>query len=461
MGFFDFIAAPFRRKKPGPTQPVGVANFPNYSGFVVTGETNPSLIGTNKWRTYGKLIADEPIIATAMRYRLALGAKARWSAESVDDTPEAVEYQERLEEILDDMRTPMPQVVQRSLLFADLGYSMQTWRAKRRDDGTVGLHGIRPIAHRTVYRWETDEVGDVLGATQKSPHDNIERYIPRTRMMYLADTALNDMPEGLGLLRHCVEASRVVSIYERLEGIGYQTDLSGIPVGRAPLGRIRDAILKGEDGYEGTTVAQHVSHLETFIKNRNKGPQLGVMLDSEVHRGEDAAKAPSGFHEWDVQLLTAAAANQAAIHIAIMREIKMMALVFGVEGLLIGMESTGAYALAKDKTTQLMLVIESLLGQIRTAFDRDIVTPIWALNGWPEQYKPRMKTDPLQRKDVADVMGVLEGLARAGAPLQPGDPAVDVARHSVDLPPAPEIDPAVESLLTDLRDPEPAPMGEE
>lgn len=100
-----------------------------------------------------------------------------------------------------------------------------------------------------------------------------------------------------------------------------------------------------------------------------------------------------------------------------------------------------------------MLVIESLLGQV-TAFDRDIVDPLWRLNGYPEELKPRMKTDPLQRKDVADVMGVLEGMSRAGAPLAVGDPAIDAARAVVDMPPAPPFDPAVEGLLNELREPE-------
>lgn len=106
----------------------------------------------------------------------------------------------------------------------------------------VGLKAIRPIAQRTVERWETDETGEVLGATQTSPQDSQERYIPRSRMLCLVDSALNDMPEGMGLLRHVVEAHRVLNVYKRLEGVGFQTDVSGIPVGRAPLAKIEQQI---------------------------------------------------------------------------------------------------------------------------------------------------------------------------------------------------------------------------
>lgn len=84
-----------------------------------------------------------------------------------------------------------------------------------------------------------------------------------------------------------------------------------------------------------------MKHLQTFIKNRNKGPQLGVILDSEVHRSQDGPAAPSGVPEWAMELLTGGGGNQAAIDNAIMREIKLIALVFGVEGLLLAMESTG------------------------------------------------------------------------------------------------------------------------
>ena len=97
--------------------------------------------------------------------------------------------------------------------------------------------------------------------------------------------------------------------------------------------------------------------------------------------------------------------------------------------------------------------MESLIGQIRNALDRDVLDIVWLLNGWPEEMKPRFKTSPLQRKDVTEVMGVLEGLARAGATLAVGDPAIDSARESVDLPPAPEFDPVAEGILGELRDP--------
>lgn len=453
MGIFDSIRGIFTRKPTPLTKPAGAPNVAVWGGYVQSQERSAALQGTRKYKTYMDTIANTPMVGTAIRLRLDLLAKPSWTCKPPNDidTPEAWEWSKRGEQLFADMATPMPQVVQRSGLYADFGFGIQTWHVKRNDEGRYVLADLRPIACENVERWDRDEHGTIKGVEQINPETQERIYIPRERMVYLVDRAINDSPEGMGLLRHVVEYARILKEFQRLEGIGFETDLSGVPKIRAPLNELNQLVEDGVKGAEALRTAIQ-NELRGFARSHNRGEETSVVLDSEVYVNADGS--PSSIYKQDVELLQNSGGNLAALDVAIMRYVKFIAMLYGTEGLLIGMESTGAYALAKDKTTKLHLLIDSLLGTIRAAYQRELLDRLWALNGWPMEFKPELKVEPVNRADVVQVMAVLEGLARSGVMLRTDDPAIDEARGLVDLPPQPPPDPIVEGLLSQLTRPD-------
>ena len=94
--------------------------------------------------------------------------------------------------------------------------------------------------------------------------------------MYLVDDSLNDSPEGLGLFRHLVDPNKRLKRYEQLEGYGFETDLRGIPVGRAPFSALAQMVTSGEITDEDR--AKIEEPMREFIRSHIKNPALGILL---------------------------------------------------------------------------------------------------------------------------------------------------------------------------------------
>ena len=105
---------------------------------------------------------------------------------------------------------------------------------------------------------------------------------------------------------------------------------------------------------------------------------------------------------------------------------------------------TGSHALSKDKTQSFGLIVDSCLKELKETYQKDFLDPLWELNGWDEALKPTFKIEKIQYRDIEQITGALEQLARAGAPLGIDDPATNEVRSLLGLSDAPEMD------LTDL-----------
>lgn len=456
MGLLDSIASWFKPAKASPTKPQGGPNIANYAGWVYGNEQHPDLTGAAKWETYRAMLRSAEV-GHAVRKRQALGARPKWTAQACEDgqpstNAEAQRFADLVDTVLRRMRTPLPQVVERLMLYDVLGFAVSTWTAEKWDDGTLGIREIRPIAQETIEKWAQDETGQVLGCVQRSPQTQAELPIDRSRMVYLVDNALDDHPEGMGLLRQAAEAYRLIRAYYQYEGIGFQTNLAGMPKLWAPLQDMLEELTDPQkdnltpDQAQAVIAAKIAPH-RTFAENHLISSKRAVMLDSEPFR--DIQGNPTGGKKWDVELVTNPGGPQAEIAAAMQTLRFVIARLFGVDGDLLGSESTGTYALAKEKSTHLMLVVDSVLGNIAAALERDILGPLWLINGWPEEWKPKLCPEPLS-KNVELMTATIEGLARAGATVQVTDPAIDVVRQAAGLPPQPEVDPVAEGMLSRL-----------
>ena len=82
----------------------------------------------------------------------------------------------------------------------------------------------------------------VWGVVQRNPNDGQYVYLPRQKLFYVVDDSLNASPEGLGLFRHLVEPAQRLKDYQRLEWVGFETDLRGVLVLKVPYAALRQAV---------------------------------------------------------------------------------------------------------------------------------------------------------------------------------------------------------------------------
>lgn len=444
------------RPKPKPYTSEGRSGTAVLGGYVVYQEKESTLAGAERWKTAADILANISIVAAGVRNYLNLMAKAQWSVEPAEDAdgnplPGADEAADFLLSCMHDMETGWPRVVRRAALYKYHGFSLGEWVAKRRDDGMIGIKDIRPRPCHTIERWDRDPTDVILGVEQLTPETNEPLYIPRGKLLYMVDDTLTDSPEGMGWFRHLAEPAQRVRDYLKLERIGFQRDLSGIPVGRAPLTRINEMIKNGEITEEDG--AALIQGAKDFVRLKVKDQNTGMLLDSQPYESDSAeGKQVASVLHWGIDLLTGKAESIEALGTAINRLNQDMALVIGAENLLVGRDGAGSLALSKDKSAQLYLSVNSSLGDVAEFVARDFVGPIWALNGLPDELQPTLKTEDVAFRDIEAVTAALRDMATAGAILDPDDPAIDDIRDMLGISrtvPTAGIDPLFDDVTDD------------
>jgi hypothetical protein len=417
--------------KPKPTDTVGSPGTAVFSGYVVNNEKDSRLSSSERYTTYSEMLANTAIVAQGVRYFLNMVGKAGWHAEPADDSAEAEEKAELVTEMMYDMLTPWHRIVRRTAMYNFWGFSIQEWTAKVREDGVIGLLDIEPRSQKTIEKWDLDTAGRVLGVVQRNPQDGSEVYLPREKIVYTVDDTLNDSPQGLGLFRHLIKISKRLERYELLESWGFETDLRGMPIARGPFSAMEEMITQGSLTRAQATALQQP--MLEFIESHNKNPELGMILDSATYSTSDERNAPSSVRQWDVEILQGEPQGQKEVAASIERLNREMARVLGVEQMLLGGDSTGSFALAKDKSQSLGLTIDATLQSVRETMEKDLLDPIWKLNNWDPKLKPTFVIEKVQYRDIEQVVNTLEILARAGAPLSPDDPSINEIRDLVGL----------------------------
>lgn len=418
------LSSLFRRSTIKPTQRQGSSGTAIYGGYVVSSEKDSRLQGRERYISFSNLLANVSIVGAGVRHILDLVSAPSWKAQPPRDSGAEGERLAQLTlDILHDMETPWRRVVRRTSKFKFDGFHLEEWIAKRRPDGVIGLQDIEARPAVTIERWDCDDAGVVRGVAQRSAQTGEELYLPRGKLIYALDDALNDSPEGLGLFRHLVEPAERLVRFQQLEAFGFETDLRGVPLGRAPLKELQERVAQGE--LSEAQALQLLFPLTSFIEKHIKGPQLGLLLDSQPYESQDDASTPSPQRQWDLNLMSHNSGESSAqVHVAIERITREMARIIGVEHLLLGGDGKGSLALSSDKTEKLALMIRSILTELSDVFSKDVVDPLWMLNGWPDELKPCLKANAVQFRDVEQITRALSDLAQAGAPLPSDSEAI-------------------------------------
>lgn len=413
-----------------PTQTVGVGGTAVHSGYVEDPELNPKLRGRERYRTYDQILANVSIVSAGTRFFLGLVGRAAWKFEPAEGAG-GKEIAEFVEDAAYDMTTPWSRVIRRSAMYRFKGFSVQEWTAKKREDGKIGFLDVEHRPQITIERWELDSSGTVHGVVQRSPQTFEEIYIPRSKLVYVVDDSLTDSPEGLGLFRHCVDAASRLQRFEYLEGISFETDLRGIPIGRAPFALLQKAVKDNLLSEADRLKAEQA--LKAFISGHVKNPELGLLLDSAPYFSQDEGSTPSGSMQWGMELLRGEGGPQEPVGAAIERLNREIARVLGVEGLLLGDSSEGSHALSKDKSANFSMLIDSTLEELSQVFQKDFVETLLELNGIDKKLAPTLKPDKVQFREVEQITGALSELAKAGGVMPPDDPAINEVRDMLGL----------------------------
>ena len=464
--FLDNILARIRKPNVSPTKTIGVSGTAVYGGEIQTNERNQQLTGLEKYRTYSDILSNVSVVAAGTRYFLNLLSKADWtvqpaSGEGVNEA-QAEQLALLVEDMMHDMTTPWFRVVRRAAMYRFYGFSVQEWTAKRREDGVLGMMDIEPRPQATIDRWDVDITGTVHGMIQDSPQTGREIYLPRGKVIYVVDDTLSDSPEGMGIFRHLAEPATRLQELQKFEAYGFEMDLRGVPILRAPIAAIRAAVAAGE--MDADEARSAIADLNAYLQSHSRRPDSGLLLDSAVYMTTDERQSPSQVKQWDLETVQGSSADSAvAVGTAIERLNRELARMLGVEHLLLGGDGAGSLALSRDKTNNFGLLVDSSLTELTVSMENDFLGPLWRINGWDPDLMPSFRTEQIQYRDIEQITAALKDIAIAG--LTPDDPAINEVRRLLGLSDAPEVDEDLLALITEQSlglTPEPKqPEGEE
>ena len=403
-----------------------------WGGYIDSGETNQKVTGSTRYRTAADTLANISVVAASVRYFLNLLANPQWRVMPADDTQRAKDAAEFVESVMDQVESSWTRIVRRSGMYRYHGFGFQEWTAMKRPDGRIGIKDIEVRAQHTIEKWDVTDNGTVKGVWQRSPQDGTEVYLPRNKLIYLRDDTLTDSPEGMGWFRHLVEPSERLKEYLTLEKVGFERDLAGVPVGRAPITALNRAVMAGT--LSKADADTMLEGLKNFVRMEVKKQNTGIVLDSQPfeNQSSDGVQAAS-VAQWGVDLLTSDAGNIAQLNDAIHRISVEMARVIGTEILFIGSDGKGSMALSKDKSNNLFLNVNGTLDEMTEMFTRDLIRPLWALNGFDEEVMPRFTHEDIAVRDAEQISITLRNMAGAGAVLGPDDPAINDLRDMLGI----------------------------
>lgn len=440
-------------------QELGTSGTAIHGGYVVTLERNAKAVGQQRYVEASNILANISIAAASLRYFLNLVAKAKWKVSPASDKPEAKQAAEFVESVLVDMLTHWSRIVRRTGMYRFHGFSVGEWTAKRRADGKIGFADIESRPQKTILRWSQDEGGTIDGVFQRSPQTGQEIPLPRWKLIYLVDDVFTDSPEGMGWFRHLLEPSERLTQYLKLEGIGFERDLAGIPVGRAPITALKQMVKDGKLTKADADAAIEV--MRKIVRLQVKKEDTGVVLDSQhfIDKTNDGQRV-SAVAQWGLELLTGSSTSMAALGAAVERLERQMARIMGTESLMLG-SGNGSLALATNKSDALSLNVNSTLIDMAGFMSHDIVDPIWILNGFDDELKPQMGTEDVAFRDVQQVTAALRDMATAGAILAPNDPAINDVRELLGISPQEELNEEDLALMAALRGTPPGGQGDQ
>ena len=426
------------------SKPNGGDGVQAYGGFLPTPESNPALVGSRKWVTYANA-TNTAIVATGLRYSLGLIAGTNWHAEP---NPRGGADAERGVQIATEgllaaqLPRPWPAVVRKQAMYKFSGFALHEWTTKRRDDGMVVYADISHRPQHSINRWDKPSEKEPWLAVGQLTAAGNQWTIPRNRLFYAVDDTLTDSPDGVGLFRHIVELVRRLGVLEGLELLAYQTDLRGIPVGRAP---IADLMVQAQGapgvGTDAAKIQAYVTDrtakLREILVSHAKTPEAlqYLLLDSGTYKGADPNVITS-IQKGALERQRGEAYGTAEVAAAIGRVQFEIARVLGIEFAMMG-GGGGSLAMHDGKTSLLALTLQTTLTEIAAFATVDLARPLIALNGLdPDTCTPTLVAEPISTDAISETCRALSMLAQAG--LVPNDPARNVIRKRLHLPPEPE-----------------------
>jgi len=358
----------------------------NWSAGYIYDEFLSALRGKRGVRTYREMKDNDAIVGSVLFAITQILREAKWDVQVPDGGKE--EDAEFLRSNMTGMTHSWMDFYTETLSMLPYGWSWFEQVYYRRPDNKIGWKKMAPRKQISMEKWEMSPVGETLGMWQRPPPDYQLYYLPIEKSLHFRTEPNGNNPEGRSIMRSAFRPWFFKKNIEEIEGIGIERDLTGLPVLKLPEGLNPNS--------DDTNIQVQITAAKRLISNVRRDEQDGIIL-------------PFG---WEFDLLASKGTRQFDTSTIVNRFNKEIAVTVLAQFVMLGMERTGSYALAKEQTDMFYQCLEGWIDVFMTTVNRHAVSKLFLLNGVIDRPLPYVVHTPIRRfnlKDLADYVAKLGG----------------------------------------------------
>ena len=403
----------------------GRTGLRQYAGILYE-EYEAKLQGRRGVEIYTEMAESDSVIGSMLFAVEMLLRQAQWDVDPGGDTEADKKAAEFVRGCMDDMSTTWQDTISEIMTFIIYGWSWHEIVYKRRmgrsqdprlsskyDDGLIGWRKLPTRAQDTLWQWNFDDDGELVGMTQMAAPDFVLRTIPKSKSIHFRTKSRKDNPEGRSILRNCYRDWYFKRRMQEIEGIGVERDLAGLPMITPPEGvNIWDP--------NDPEMAQQLAYATQLVQNVRRDALEGIVK-------------PFG---WEFSLLNGGSRRQFEIGSIIERYDSRIAMTILADFVLLGHQEAGSWALSSDKTEMFAMAIGTYMEVICEAFNTQAIPQLIELN--ETHFKgitayPKLIHGDVEQEDLQAFGDLVSKLVGSGV-ITPGEELAKEVCRRVGLP---------------------------
>jgi len=392
-------------------------------GEIQADEFLRDLKGKRAIKTYREMRSNDSTIGAVMYAVEQVLRDNQYKVVPANDSEEAKGEAKFVEEVLVDMEHSLDDHISEALSFLTYGFSSFEVVYKRRsgsnpsnkkkhskhNDGRMGVRKIASRAQWTINQFDIDtSTGDFLGIKQDVGFNiNGGITIPTNKLIHYKTTNINNDPSGRSILRNAFKSYEYLKRLQEIEVIAIERELHGVPIGRIPAEYLSS---------EATDSQKELrAQFETILRDLKLNEQGYGLLPSDVYH--DADGKPTNNRLMDLELITSNGTRNIDIDPVIRRYQHDIARSLLAELLMLGGGANGSYALSQSKTDLFLRSLESYLDILFEALNKQLLEPLWELNGLDPALMPHLKAGDIAPYDLKELGAFIRNLNGADLPI--------------------------------------------
>ncbi len=425
--------------KPKAKQILGVGGSHTQDGTIRADEFLRELKGKNAIKKFREMRDNDATIGAVMYATEQVLRDIKFEVKPADDSDAAAKEAEFVETVLKDMEHSLDDHISEALSALTFGFALfevvykrrvgpyenSSKKASKYTDGRIGVRKLASRAQWTIDSFDIDKkTGDCNGVWQEWSRQTGKNYIPKSKLIHYRTTNTNNDPSGRSILRNAYKSYTFLTNIQTIEAIAIERELHGVPVGRMP------AEYLGKNATEDQVNLR--KQFEQILRDLKNNEQGYALLPSDVHM--DADGKPTNMRLMDIQLITSEGTRNIDIDPIVKRYQHDIARSVMAEFLMLGGGSTGSYALSKSKTDLFLRSMESYINSIFDALNKQLVEPLWKLNGLDFDLMPTICAGDVAPHDLKELGAYLRNLNGADISLADQPDIVDALLENAELP---------------------------